>query len=118
MVLLEGGMLETWIGSEATKLLADALAGKWRKHGVVHDKVELHKRRVLSSRISQNIYRELHSLRLIFIEHNLMTKHDTNRKFFDKWLTDPIVEMGWSPSGAWTQQRIAALRTDLEGVRA
>jgi len=45
-----------------------------------------------------------------------MEKHDANRRFFDNWLADPVVEMGWSPAGGWTQERIAALHRDFKGV--
>jgi hypothetical protein len=110
-------MLETWLGSQAAKVLTDAVAGKWRKHREIHDKVELHKRRILSTQITNNIYRELYSLRETFLEHNLGDKSEGNQRFFDNWLADPVVEMGWSPAGGWTQQRIAALHGDLEGVR-
>jgi hypothetical protein len=111
-----GFMVETWLGSQAAKVVTDIVAGKWKKHREVHDKVELHKRRILTSRIASNLYRELYGLRETFLEHNLMEKHDANRGFFDNWLANPVVEMGWSPAGGWTQERIAALRRDLKGV--
>jgi len=111
-------MLETLLGSQAAKVLTDAVAGKWKKRREVHNKVELHKRRILSSRIANNIYRELYGLRETFLEHNLADRHDANRKFFDNWLADPVVEMGLSPAGGWTAKRIASLHADLEGVRA
>jgi hypothetical protein len=114
----EGPMLETVLGSQAAKVLMDAVTGKWKKHREVHDKVELHKRRILSTRIANNIYRELYGLRETFLEHNLMDKHDANRRFFDIWLSDPVVEMGWSPGGGWTEKRVASLHADLKGVRA
>ena len=38
-----------------------------------------------------------------------------NRRFFEKWLTDPVVEMGWTPAGGWTRERITELHRDLEG---
>jgi hypothetical protein len=116
--LQEVRMIETLLGSQAAKVLTDAVAGKWKKHREVHNKVELHKRRILSSRIANNIYRELYGLRETFLEHNLADKGDANRRFFDNWLADPVVEMGWSPGGGWTSKRIASLHADLEGVRA
>jgi hypothetical protein len=111
-------MLETWLGSQVAKVLSDAVARKWKKHGEVHDKVELHKRRILSSRIANNLYRELYGLRETFLEHNLADKHEANRTFFETWLTEPVVELGLTPAGGWTEQRIAALHRDLHGVGA
>jgi hypothetical protein len=111
-------MIETLLGSEPAKLLIDAVGGKWRRHRELQDKVELHKRRILASRVTNNLYRELYGLRQVFVEHDLADKHHANRRFFDNWLADPVVEMGWTPAGGWTQQRIGALHKDLEGVSA
>jgi hypothetical protein len=98
-----GLMVETWLGSQGAKVVTDIVAGKWKKHREVHDKVELHKRRTLTSRNASNLYRELYGLQETFLEHNLMEKHDANRRFFDNSLASPVVEMGWNPAGGWTQ---------------
>jgi hypothetical protein len=110
-------MLES-LASDAVKLVTDSLLGKWKKHDEAREKVELYRRRIRSTRIANGIYRELHGFREVFLEHNLADKYDANRRFFEKWLTDPIVEMGWTPAGGWTRERITELLRDLEGVSA
>ena len=110
-------MLES-LASQAVKLLTNAVAGKWKANREVHEKVELCKRRIRATRVSGNIYRELYGLRQVFLDHDLGDKYDVNRRFFDKWLTDPVVEMGWAPSAVWTQAKIFQLHRGLEEVSA
>ena len=80
--------------------------------------LDLHKRRIRETRIANNYYAELHRLRETFIQHGLAEKSNGNREFFDKWLADPVVEMGWTPAGGWTLERISALHADIEKVQA
>jgi hypothetical protein len=80
--------------------------------------LDLHKRRIRETRIANNYYPELHRLRETFIQHGLSERSLENREFFDKWLTDPVVEMGWAPAGGWTLERITALHEDIEKLRA
>jgi hypothetical protein len=110
-------MLEL-LASQAAKIVADTIAGKWKKNHEVHQKLNFYKRRILSTRIANNFYRELSALREIFLEHALADKYDVNLRFFEKWLSDPVVEMGWTPAGGWTKERIAELFRDLQGVSA
>jgi hypothetical protein len=111
-------MLETILGSSAAKkaieCVGDVLASKWKDRKEARNLLDLHKRRIIAVRVTNNIYRELRALRDAFLEHGLANRNEANRKFFDKWLSDPVVEMGWTPSGGWTQKRIAALHADLE----
>ncbi len=79
--------------------------------------IDLHKRKIRETRIVNNLYPELRRLRESFLQHDLADRSDANRKFFDKWLADPVVEMGWSPAGGWTQKRVAELHNDLESIR-
>lgn len=82
---------------------------------VPHALLELHKRRIRETRITNNLYAELHhQLRRVFLDHGLAEKSKGNRKFFEKWLTDPVVEMGWTPAGGWTSARVSDLYADLE----
>ena len=85
---------------------------------VVSALLDLHKRRIRETRIANNYYPELHRLRETFIQHGLAEKSTENREFFDKWLADPVVEMGWAPAGGWTLERISALHADIEKVQA
>jgi hypothetical protein len=80
--------------------------------------LELHKRRIRETRISNNRYAELRRLRDSFLQHDLADKSKENRAFFDKWLADPVIEMGWTPSGGWDLKRVAELHADLDGVQA
>jgi hypothetical protein len=84
----------------------------------VSDLIDLHRRRIKETRIANNYYAELRRLRETFLQHDLADKSAANRQFFDKWLADPVVEMGWTPGGGWTPERISALHADIENVRA
>ena len=79
--------------------------------------IELHKRRILATRIANNYYPELNRLRNTFLQYGLVEKNVSGRKFFEKWLTDPVVEMGWSPAGGWTLARINDLHADVERLK-
>jgi hypothetical protein len=110
-------VLETILGSSVGKLGAELLS-KWKERKEAQALLALHKRRILETRISNNRYAELRRLRDLFLQNDLANKNKENRAFFDKWLADPVVEMGWTPSGGWTLERISDLHADLEGVRA
>jgi len=89
-----------------------------RKGKEVSALLDLHKRRIKETRMANNYYPELHRLRETFIQHGLAERSTENREFFDKWLADPVVEMGWAPAGGWTLERISALHADIEKVKA
>jgi hypothetical protein len=109
------------IGSELAKKsigrLADVVADKWKEFGEAARDLEQHKRRITSARVTNTIYAELHALREFFLQHGLAEKNGANREFFDKWLSDVVVELRWTPSGGWTTAKIAALHADLEKVK-
>jgi hypothetical protein len=113
-------MLETILGSSVAKkfieFLGQMLASKWKDRKQSRDLLDLHKRRIMAARVTNSIYRELHGFRDAFLQHGLADRNDANRKFFDKWLSDPVVELGWTPSGGWTRRRISALHADLEAL--
>jgi hypothetical protein len=113
-------MLETILGSSVAKkaidFVGDALASKWKDRKQARDLLAQHKRRIMASRVTNNLYRELRALRDAFLQHGLADRNEASRKFFDKWLSDPVVELGWTPSGGWSQKRIAALHADLEAL--
>jgi len=79
--------------------------------------LDVHKRRIRETRISNNLCPELRHLRDAFLQYGLTDRSEANRKFFDKWLTHPAVEMGWTPAGGWSSERISDLYADLDGVQ-
>lgn len=90
-----------------------------RKHVETREKefrtvLDFHRRRIQETRITNNLYAELRGLRDFFLQYGLADKSKMNRAFFDKWLTDPVVEMGWTPAGGWTPARVADLFGDLD----
>lgn len=80
----------------------------------LRDLLELHCRRIRSVRLTHHFYSELRSLRDVFIEHGLTEEPKVNREFFDKWLNDPIVVSGYSPTGGWPKERITDLLAALD----
>jgi len=80
-------------------------------------RIEMHKRTILATRIANNYYPELSRIRKTFLQYDLAERNSTNRQFFEKWLTDPVVEMGWSPAGGWTLERITELHADIERIK-
>jgi len=111
-------MLETILGSSVAKksieFLGEMLTSKWKDRKQSRVLLDLHKRRIMAARVTNNIYRELRVFRDAFLQHGLADRNDVNQEFFDKWLSDPVVELGWTPSGGWTKRRISALHADLE----
>lgn len=111
-------MLETILSSSVAKksieFVGDMLASKWRERKQARNLLDLRKRRIIAARVTNNIYRELRALRDAFLQHGLADRNEANREFFDKWLSDPVVELGWTASGGWTQKRISGLHADLE----
>jgi hypothetical protein len=110
-------MLETLLSSTIARLGGE-LVSKWKERKHVRALLDLHKRRIQETRISNNRYAELRRLRDAFLQFGLADKSAANQKFFDKWLADPVVEMGWTPSGGWTLKRISELHVDIEKVHA
>lgn len=104
--------------STATSKISGALLSKWNERKHVRVLLDLHKRRIRETRITNKYYSELRSLRETFLQYGLAEKNAANREFFDKWLSDPVVEMGWTPSGGWNSDRIVALRRDIEKLQA
>lgn len=76
--------------------------------------VEEHKRTIRATRISNYIYRELSAFRKTFLRHGLADVSENYKNFFEKWLTDPMVETGATPAGGWTAARISELHADIE----
>lgn len=109
-------MLETLLGSSIGKLGGELLS-KWKERKQVYALLDLHKRRIRETQIANNRYAELRRLRDLFLQYDLADRNTGNRAFFDKWLADPVVEMGWTPSGGWNLSRIAKLHADLDSVQ-
>ena len=101
----------------AEKLFGEVISA-WKQHKKVRAALGEAKRRILATRISNNLWTELRRLRDIFLRYGLADKNAANRQFFDKWLTHFVVEMGYAPSGGWTGDKVEALHRDLESVTA
>jgi hypothetical protein len=86
--------------------------------GEVNALIDLYKRRIKETRVANNYYAELRRIRETFLQHGLADKSVENRQFFEKWSADPVVEMGWTPAGGWSLERIAALQADVEKLHA
>jgi hypothetical protein len=110
-------MWDSLLTTTASKI-GGQLLSKWNERKHVCALLDLHKRRIRETRITNNYYAELRGLRETFLQHGLAEKNAANREFFDKWLSDPVVEMGWTPAGGWNVERISALRTDVEKLQA
>lgn len=106
-------MWDSLLTTAVSKIGGEFLS-KWNECKQVRALLELHKRRIRETRIANHYYAELRRIRETFLQHGLAEKNATNRQFFDKWLSDPVVEMGWTPAGGWTVERISALRADIE----
>ena len=110
-------LLDSSLAKKSIEFVGNVLASKWKNRKRERELFEEHRRRILSARVTNNIYLELCGLRETFLRHAWTGRSKTNQEFFDTWLSDPIVEMGWTPSGGWTRERISALHADLETVR-
>ena len=110
-------MLEALFSSSIAKIGGELLS-KWKDHNQVRALLDQQKRRILETRISNVRWAELRRLRDAFLQYGLAEKSQANRKFFDQWLTNPVVEMSWTPSGGWTLAQISELHADLEKVQA
>jgi hypothetical protein len=110
-------MLEAILSSSLAKVGGELLS-KLKDRKQSRALFDQQKRRILETRMSHIRWGELRKLRDIFLQHGVADKSDTNREFFDKWLTHPVIEMGLTPTGGWTVEQIRELHTDLERVQA
>jgi hypothetical protein len=106
-------MLEALLSSVASKIGGEALS-KWKERKQLTALLDQHKLAILAVRMAPNRWAELSRLRDFFLKHGLAKRNAANKEFFDKWLTDPVVEMGYTPGGGWTLEKIAALNSDVE----
>lgn len=60
---------------------------------------------------------ELSKLRLFFIKHDSFLSKPENSQFFQKWLTNPLVEDADKVAGYWTTDRTKEMYRDLEKTR-
>lgn len=78
--------------------------------------VDLHKRKILATRLVNNYFPELSRLRATFLRFDLAGRSPANQEFFKKWLTNPLVEMGCAPAGFWTRDKVSELYADVERI--
>ncbi|HTU33885.1 MAG TPA: hypothetical protein VMF66_08795 [Candidatus Acidoferrum sp.] len=116
-MLQELGTLLASAGSELAKKSVGWASDKFKEFTETARGLEQHKRRIKSARVTSTIYAELHAFRNFFLEHGLAEKNQENQRFFHKWLSDPVIERGWTPSGGWTAARVADLHQHLEKVK-
>jgi hypothetical protein len=111
-------ILTSSVANRSIDFLGRTIVSKWKAHKQMGDLLGIHKRRILAARVTSSIYYELHLLRASFLQYSLTERNEANRRFFEEWLSDPVIELGLTPSGGWTLDRIAALHADLGGLRA
>ena len=116
-MLQELGTLLSSAGSEVAKRSRGWLTDRVKEHTTTARDLEHHKLRITSATVTTTRYAELHAFRELFLRHRLAEKSDANKEFFQKWLCDPVVELGWTPSGGWTVAKIDTLHSDLEKVK-
>lgn len=74
------------------------------------------RRNIIYCGITNNIPVDLHKLRAFLIEKGLVDKPEVKR-FFDKWLTNPIVVNGTPALNVFTNQAVRELQEELGGLQ-
>jgi hypothetical protein len=70
------------------------------------------------TRIVNDLFPALHELRAFLHAHPALLRFQENESFYQKWLTDPLVEMNRpANSPMWTKQTITDLHADLGRIR-
>lgn len=78
------------------------------------------KNTVLFTTVSNNLNPELLKLRDFFIRHTEFLEKRGNKYFFETWLQNVFVEVGYakgSGGGMWDKTRIQRMMEDLEKVK-
>jgi Caspase domain len=72
---------------------------------------------IARTNIVNSLFPALNSLRRFFDSHPVFLKSGPNDAFYQKWLTNPLVENGErATSSMWTAQSIDELRSELRGI--
>jgi len=74
------------------------------------------RRNVIYCGITNNIPVELHKLRVFLVENGLVEKPEIQR-FFDKWLTNPMVVTGTPALNVFTDQAVGELQEEMDGLQ-
>src|SRR5690348_172886 len=67
--------------------------------------IAYHKRCILAATAAPVFYRELAEFRKVFLQHGLAEISEAHKNFFDVWLNDPMIQMGFTPGNAWPKER-------------
>ncbi len=97
------------------KLLDRLLNGyfsKKKENDLLHNRFDSLKRHVIYTTISNDIPSGLKDLRIFIIEKNLIMQPNI-KEFFNKWLTDPIIESGINASNVFSKDEIDSLKAEL-----
>lgn len=72
---------------------------------------------IAHTNVVNNLFPVLHRLRGFFNSHPELLESRANYAFYQKWLTNPLVESGEPvPSSTWTAQSIDELRSELRRI--
>lgn len=108
--------VETTVGSSAAKGLLGVFTGWIKERIEVKRLIDLHKRRIKATLVSNLLCGELCRFREVFLHYALAERNGDNQLFFDKWLQRPNVVMGSIASNVWTKAKIGDMLADLAKV--
>jgi len=69
---------------------------------------------IYSTTIANNLFLELKKMKQYFIRHPELLKKTENQTFYEKWLTIPFVDEGFTGSGFWSKEKLEEMKRDLD----
>jgi hypothetical protein len=75
------------------------------------------KNSILNTILSNNLFSQLSRLKTFFNRYPALLKKTENRYFYDTWLQNPLMEVQGEIPGAWTNESMSQMRSDLQPVK-
>lgn len=75
------------------------------------------KNSLYSVTIANNLFPELLKLKQFFVRNQKYLRKPENNHFFQRWLTEPLVEEAFTGVGYWNKERIEEMFRDLDKTK-
>jgi hypothetical protein len=72
------------------------------------------KNSIYATTITNNLISQLLLLKQFYIRHCDLLKKTGNNNFYQKWLTEPLVEEAFQGIGYWTSDKVKEMNNDLD----
>jgi len=75
------------------------------------------KNSIYATTIMNNLFPQLLLLKQFFVRHPQLLKKQGNNDFYQKWLTEPLVEESFRGIGYWNREKVEEMFRDLDKTK-